>query len=33
LSAEWVIEDDVDLVIPGLDEERHALVLRLDSRP
>lgn len=33
LPAEWVIEKDVDLAIPGLDEERHVLVLRLDSRP
>ncbi|MCE2714383.1 MAG: 16S rRNA (guanine(527)-N(7))-methyltransferase RsmG [Acidibacter sp.] len=33
LPLEWVIEKDVDLTIPGLDEERHALVLRLDSRP
>ena len=33
LSPQWVIEQDVELAIPGLDEERHALVLRLDSRP
>jgi 16S rRNA (guanine527-N7)-methyltransferase len=33
LPSEWVIEQDIDLVIPGLDEERHVLVLRLDSRP
>jgi len=33
LPNEWVIEKDIDLAIPGLDEERHALVLRLDSRP
>lgn len=33
LPADWLIEKDVDLVIPGLDEERHALVLRLDSHP
>ena len=32
LSPQWVIEQDVELAIPGLDEERHALVLRLDSR-
>ena len=33
LSPEWVIEQDVELTVPGLDEERHALILRLDSRP
>ena len=33
LPAGWRIEDDRDLDVPGLGEERHVLVLRLDSRP
>lgn len=33
LPAGWIIEQDSELEVPGLGEERHVLVLRLDSRP
>lgn len=33
LPAGWQIEADLDIEVPGLDAERHILLLRLLLRP